>query len=124
MGKAGKMRRNRLRMTVFNIEKSKQLEQIFKETTLSKCSQEMDKALEKEKECYNERHRLILMQHSERLKDKYKENFNNAIDFYIAEIENLKLKLFTEKQKHLVSHQVKPVYSPGRYEASSDPDNG
>ena len=124
MGKAGQIRRSRLRMTSFNIEKAKQLENILKETILSKCSKEMDKALEKQKEYYAERHHLILKQHSERLKHKYEENFNNAIDFYIAEIESLKLKLFTQKQKYLVSHKVKPVYSPGRYEASSDPDNG
>ena len=84
----------------------------------------MNTALKKQKEFYTERHRLILQKHSDLLKVKYEENFNNSVDFYKAEIETLKLQLITEKQKFLLSHKVKPVYSPGRYAASSDADNG
>ena len=73
---------------------------------------------------WNERHQLILKTHSEQLKDKYEENFNGAMNFYKAEIQSLKLQLVEEKQKLLISHKDKPLYSPRRYAASSDPDNG
>ena len=78
----------------------------------------MDRALEKQKQYHSERHQLILRTHSEPLKDKYEENFNSAINFYKAEIQSLKLQLVEEKQKVLIYHKAKPVYSLGRYNAS------
>ena len=72
----------------------------------------MDKALEKQKVYFSEKHRQILQKHSDLLNDKHEENFNNSIKFYKAEIENLKVQLVSEKKKFLVFYKAKAVYSP------------
>ena len=100
----------------------------------------MASALKEQKAECNEKHKAILLIHSEKLKEKYKANFDEAIAFYRAEIRDLNEKLEKANKSHtsetdslkfkltalskelsvakkclLSSNERKPVFSPGRY---------
>ena len=72
-------------------------------------------ALKEQKEELNEKHKTILSLHSEKLKEKYKANFDEAIQFYKAEVSDLKQKLEIANKCLLSSNIRKPLFSPGRY---------
>ena len=59
----------------------------------STFSATMASALKEQKDKCNEKHKTILLQHSEKLKEKYKANFDEAISFYRKEIGDLNKKL-------------------------------
>ena len=80
---------------------------------------------------FSKKHLEILRLHSEKLKEKYEENFNKSLKSFESEtlglkrkIEKLSQELGVAKQTILLSATRRPVYSPGNYAASSDPDNG
>ena len=74
--------------------------------------------LKMQKHNLNEKHKVILRDYSEDLKAKYKENFDSAVNIYLAEISALKTKLQIEKSNRLSQNIKRPVYSPGRYSPS------
>ena len=104
MGKLSQQRRSRTRMTLFNSSKANQVLKL-----------EVENALKEQTNQLNVKHKAIVQFHSEKLKEKYKENFTTAINFYKSEIESLTKKLETEKSSRLTSHFKRPVYSTGRY---------
>jgi len=90
-------------------------ENFLEENIRSRYSNEMDKALQKQKDYYTEKHYSILRAHSENLKEKYKENFNLTVKFYKSEVKNLSEKLAVANQNLMSSNTRKAVYSPGKY---------
>ena len=115
MGKSAEYRNSQLRMTQFNLKKSNE-RQIYFETIeienkilkqenklLNNCNeeimkvnekllnnsiQEVELALNSQKDQLNKRHKSILQSYLENIKEKYKQNFDTMIYLYITEIKN------------------------------------
>ena len=115
MGKSAEYCNSQLRMTQFNLKKSNE-RQIYFETIeienkilklenklLNNCNEEMMKvnenllnnsiqevelALNSQKDQLNKRHKSILQSYLENIKEKYKQNFDTMIYLYITEIKN------------------------------------
>ena len=82
----------------------------------------MEEALSAQKEYFSKKHIDILKNHSEKLKQKYEQNFIESLKNNESEtsglklqIEKLTLDLKIAKQKLICSGQRRPVYSPGKY---------
>ena len=127
MGKVSQQRRSRQRMTQFNIKKylefQKEVIKLRHEneelaTLQNSNSQEMELALQKQRDFFSEKHKAILKEHSEKLKDFYRTNFNEAITFYKSEITSLNEKLSLTKQKLISSNIKRPIFSPGKFSYS------
>ena len=115
MGKSAEYRNSQLRMTQFNLKKFNE-RQIYFETIeienkilkqenklLNNCNeeimkvnekllnnsiQEVELALNSQKDQLNKRHKSILRSYLKNIKEKYKQNFDTMIYLYITEIKN------------------------------------
>ena len=135
MGKLLRQKNSRIRMTNYNIAKAlkiveikdnstEMLEQELSQIKTENCilikqkstfSTEFSTALKEQKVELNEKHKAILSMHSEKLKIKYKANFDEAIAFYRSEISELNEKLKMANKRVLSSNIRIPLFSSGRY---------
>ena len=85
-------------------------------------SQEVEKALAAQRDFFSKKHLQLLKNHTEKLKEKYEENFNKSLEYFELEksglknrIVNLSQELEVAKQALLSSGTRRPIYSPGKY---------
>ena len=79
-----------------------------------------------QKDYFSKKHIDILKYHSEKLKQKYEENFQQSLQAFELETSGLKIKIEKLSQELEMAKQIilssgtrRPVYSPGKYK-----DNG
>ena len=116
--------RNRIRMTIYNSNKAKQII-LAKNSVIESLKIEisdLEVALVSQKKDLNEKHVKILKNYSETLKEKYAKQFDNFCKTFQSENSELKCQikrlhydLEASKQALLSSAMRKPVYSPGKY---------
>ena len=118
------------RLLSFNKQKAETMK-LQNDNIRATYSQEVDKALSAQKDFYNKKHFEIMKNHSEKLKVRYEENFNKSLKHFDFETTGLKMQILKLSQELEVAKRAvlssairRPVYSPGKYAASSDPDNG
>ena len=139
MGKLCHQRRNRARMTAYNIAKAKEVNEIkdyeieLREKEIHNLNvinkelrddyaSDIENALTLQKQDLNEKHKIIMKNYTEDLKASYTKTFDSAVKSYQKEISLLKVKLAEEKSSRLRLNIRRPVYSPGRYSSADSVD--